>query len=155
MAEGRLSVSSDAESIFEENTTRNVESEQTKNINATKYLGITEKGKLRWTGSFENLEILMNDRELLETQVKWKSPGGNCKLLEMDGFEMRWYSNNCSLTIKGEQSDEIKCQLRMIAKPADKEIELSDNLFSEENNNGEGNGINIDSSARNSPNETS
>jgi hypothetical protein len=153
MAEGRLSVSSDAESIFEENTTRNVESERTKNINAAKYLGITEKGKLRWTGSFENLEILMN--ELLETQVKWKSPGGNCKLLEMDGFEMRWYSNNCSLTIKGEQSDEIKCQLRMIAKLADKEIELSDNLFSEENNNGEGNGINIDSSARNSPNETS
>ncbi len=43
----------------------------------------------------------------------------------------------------------------MIAKLADKEIELSDNLFSEENNNGEGNGINIDSSARNSPNETS
>ncbi len=104
MAEGRLSVSSDAESIFEENTTRNVESERTKNINAAKYLGITEKGKLRWTGSFENLEILMN--ELLETQVKWKSPGGNCKLLEMDGFGMRWYSNNCSLTIKGEQRDE-------------------------------------------------
>ena len=75
MAEGRLSVSSDAESIFEENTTRNVESERTKNINAAKYLGIAEKGKLRWTGSFENLEILMN--ELLETQVKWKSPGGS------------------------------------------------------------------------------
>ncbi len=43
----------------------------------------------------------------------------------------------------------------MIAKLADKEIELSDNLFSEENNNREGNGINIDSSARNSSTETS
>ena len=63
-------------------------------------------------------------------------------------MEIAWWK-------QGEQSDEIKCQLRMIAKLADKEIELSDNLFSEENNNGEGNGINIDSSARNSPNETS
>ncbi len=43
----------------------------------------------------------------------------------------------------------------MIAKLADKEIELSGNLFSEENNNREGNGISIDNSARNSPTETS
>ncbi|CAB4010786.1 Scavenger receptor cysteine-rich type 1 M130, partial [Paramuricea clavata] len=76
MADGRLFVSSDAElSDVEENTTKNVESKRANNINVVKYLNITEKGKLRWTGSFENLEILMN--ELLETQTKWSSPGGH------------------------------------------------------------------------------
>ena len=95
MADRRLFVSSDAElSDVEENTASNVESKRANNINVVKYLNITEKGKLRWTGSFEYLEILMN--ELLETRTKWSSPGGHCKLLEMDTFEMRWYSNNYS-----------------------------------------------------------
>lgn len=98
-------------------------------INAVKNLIITEKGKLRWEGSFENLESLMN--ELLEKQVKWSSPGGYCKLLETEGFEMRWYSNNYSLTIKGETSEEMKSQLRVMAKLVDKETEASDVLFEE------------------------
>jgi hypothetical protein len=67
MADGRLFVSFDGESDVEENTTRNVKSKRANNINVVKYLSITEKGKLRWTGSFENLEILMN--ELLETRT--------------------------------------------------------------------------------------
>ena len=75
MADGRSFVSSDAKlSDVEENTTRNVESKRANNIKVIKYLNITEKGKLRWTGSFENLEILMN--ELLETDkmvIAWWS----------------------------------------------------------------------------------
>ena len=133
MADGRLFVSFDGESDVEENTTRNVKSKRANNINVVKYLSITEKGKLRWTGSFENLEILMN--ELLETQTKWSSPGGHCKLLEMDTFEMRWYSNNYSLIIKGEQGEEMNSQLRIIANLyiADKETDLSNAFVSEGN----------------------
>ena len=80
MADGCLFVSSDAEAMLKRISKR------ANNINVVKYLNITEKGKFRWTGSFENLEILMN--ELLETQTKCSSPGGHCKLLEMDTFEM-------------------------------------------------------------------
>ena len=142
MADGRLFVSFDGESDVEENTTRNVKSKRANNINVVKYLSITEKGKLRWTGSFENLEILMN--ELLETQTKWSSPGGHCKLLEMDTFEMRWYSNNYSLIIKGKQGEveEINSRLRMMANLADKETELSNAFVSEGNDDREGNGVN-------------
>ncbi|CAB4042312.1 Hypothetical predicted protein, partial [Paramuricea clavata] len=139
MADGRLFVSSDAElSDVEENTTKNVESKRANNINVVKYLNITEKGKLRLTGSFENLEILMN--ELLETQTKWSSPGGHCKLLEMDNFEMRWYSNNYSLIIKGEQDEveEINSRLRIMANLADKETAF----VSEGNGDREGDGVN-------------
>jgi hypothetical protein len=39
----------------------------------------------------------------------------------MDNFEMRWYSNNYSLIIKGEQGEEIHSQLRIMANLADKE----------------------------------
>ena len=60
--------------------------------------------------------------ELLETQTKWSSPGGHCKLLGMGTFEMRWYSNNYSI-IKGEQGEEINSQLRIMANLADKETE--------------------------------
>ena len=75
MADGRLFVNSDAESD-EENTTRNLESKPANNINVVKYLSITEKGKLRWTGSFENLEILISERVARDTDemvITWWS----------------------------------------------------------------------------------
>ncbi|CAB4025037.1 Scavenger receptor cysteine-rich type 1 M130, partial [Paramuricea clavata] len=82
--------------------------------------------------------------ELLETQTKWSSPGGHCKLLEMDNFEMRWYSNNYSLIIKGEQDEveEINSRLRIMANLADKETELSNAFVSEGNGDREGDGVN-------------
>ena len=92
MADRRLLISSDNESDIHGNTSKNVSSQQTNDINVVKHLSFTDKGKFRWTGSFENLEIMMN--ELLETQVIWTSPGGYCKLLETENLEMRWYSNN-------------------------------------------------------------
>jgi hypothetical protein len=64
-------------------------------------------------GSFEELKTLMN--ELTEKDLKRTSPGGHCKLLELDEAEIRWYSNNKSLTIRGKASDDIKSQLRILA----------------------------------------
>jgi hypothetical protein len=74
--------------------------------NAENYLTVNEKGKFKWIGSFEELKTLMN--ELTEKDLKWTSPGGHCKLLELDEAEIRWYSNNKSLTISGKASDDIK-----------------------------------------------
>jgi hypothetical protein len=50
--------------------------------NAVNYLTVNEKGKFKWIGSFEELKTLMN--ELTEKDLKWTSPGGHCKLLELD-----------------------------------------------------------------------
>jgi hypothetical protein len=63
----------------------------------------------------------------------------------MDTFEMRWYSNNYSLIIKGEQGEEMNSQLRIIANLyiADKETDLSNAFVSEGNGDREGDGINI------------
>ena len=49
--------------------------------------------------------------ELTEKDLKWTSPGGHCKLLELDEAEIRLYSNNKSLTISGKANDDIKSQL--------------------------------------------
>ena len=60
----------------------------------------------------------------------------------MDNFKMRWYSNNYSLIIKGEQHEEIHSQLRIMANLADKETELSNAFVSEGNGNREGDSVN-------------
>ena len=73
-------------------------------INAVNYLTVNEKGKFKWISSFQELKTLMN--RLTEKDLKWTSPGGHCKLLELDEAEIRWYSNNKSLTICG------KCERR-------------------------------------------
>ncbi len=53
--------------------------------------------------------------KLTEKDLKCTSPGGLCKLLELDEAEIRWYSNNKSFTISGKASDDIKSQVRILA----------------------------------------
>ena len=67
--------------------------------NAAKYLKINERGKIKWTGPFTSLKLLMN--ELTEKECKWSTPGSSFKLLELDELSVRWYSDNNSLTING------------------------------------------------------
>lgn len=74
-----------------------------------RHLRLTDKGGLKWYGSFESLETMMN--ELLKQPTKWSSPGGGSKLLDMDELVIRWYSQNNSLTVKGEASEDMKTQL--------------------------------------------
>ena len=73
--------------------------------------------------------------ELTEKDLKWTSPGGHCKLLELDEAEIRWYSrsNNKSLTISGKASDDIKSQLRILADLSRTDTEATD----EGNDNGQ------------------
>ena len=100
------------------------------NNNAVTYLTVNEKGKFKWIGSFEELKTLMN--ELTEKDLKWTSPGGHCKLLELDEAEIRWYSNNKSLTISGKATDDIKSQLRILDDLSRADTEATD----EGNDNG-------------------
>ena len=62
------------------------------------------------SGTFENLEIMMNN--ILEKQTVWNSSGGDCKKLELDDLCVRWYMKNKSLTINGEGSEDLKSQLK-------------------------------------------
>ena len=59
-------------------------------------------------GPFEGLKNLMY--ELTGKETKWSSPGGYCKLLELNEV-VRWYSDSNSLTINGKLCDEFKTQL--------------------------------------------
>ena len=49
--------------------------------------------------------------ELTGKETKWSSPGGYCKLLELNEVVVRWYSDSNSLTINGKLCDEFKTQL--------------------------------------------
>ena len=44
-------------------------------------------------------------------QAKWTSPGDGCKLCDCEELSIRWYSVSCTLNIKEEKADEIKCKL--------------------------------------------
>ena len=78
--------------------------------NVLRDLTVSDKGKFKWSGTFENLEIMMNN--VLEKQTVWNSSGGDCKKLELDDLCVRWYMKNKSLTINGEGSEDLKSQLR-------------------------------------------
>ena len=77
--------------------------------NVLRDLPVSDKGKFKWSGTFENLEIMMNN--ILEKQTVWNSSGGDCKKLELDDLCVRWYMKNKSLTINGEGSEDLKSQL--------------------------------------------
>ena len=81
------------------------------------YLGITEKGKLKWNGSFEGLRNLVMTQHI--SAESWTSPGGDCKLCEDNGFTIRWYSTSGWLTFGGDKSDEVKTKLLLLAQKGD------------------------------------
>jgi hypothetical protein len=113
MAVGDAIVSSDMEQDLGEKSTIN---QTNYTDNAAKYLTVSEKGKFKWNGPFEVLTLLMN--ELTKSDTKWSTPGGYCKLLEVNDIAVRWYSDSNSFTLNGNSSDDIKSQLRNIASLA-------------------------------------
>lgn len=71
-------------------------------------LVFSEKGILKWHGSFEGLCDLVVRLNL--SNIKWTSPGGGSKLYENELLSIRWYSASGSLTIKGAKAEEIKAK---------------------------------------------
>ena len=80
--------------------------------NVLQHLTVSDNGKFKWNGTFENLEIMMNN--ILEKQTVWNSSGGDCKKLELDDLCMRWYMKNKSLTINREGSEDLKSELKAV-----------------------------------------
>ena len=99
--------------------------------NITKHLKVTDEGKLKWSGTFENLSILMD--KLLNKQVQWTSPSGDCRRLKYENFVLRWYSKSKTLTITGEGSEDLKSQLRVIVNVNESETLPSENQHYIEN----------------------
>ena len=106
MADGRLFGNSDTSLI-------NLDDSCIYCNNIVKHLSIIDKGKLKWNGSLENLIAFMD--KLLERKTLWTSTGGDYKRLELVNSIIRWYYKNGLLTIPGEESDDLKSQLRTIA----------------------------------------
>ena len=77
--------------------------------NTAKYLVVNDKDKFKWIGPFEGLKNLMN--ELTGNETKWLSPGGYCKLLELNEVAVRWHSDSKSLKIITQLSINCKTQL--------------------------------------------
>ena len=46
--------------------------------------------------------------------VKWSSPGGDCKLIESDVVSIRWYASSGNLTIKGKKAAAFELKLKTI-----------------------------------------
>ena len=64
-------------------------------------LCVTDKGKFKWQGDFESLQLFLEDTCILNTKGRWPTPGGEAKLLNNDDITIRWYSQSGSLMISG------------------------------------------------------
>ena len=135
MADRRVLISSTLEQNLHENTTDNDNDNHTSEVNSqAKNLTVNEKGKFKWHGSFENLKTLMN--KITEKETKWSS-SGYCKMLDLDEVVVRWYSNNNSLTINGNMSENMKSQLRILAALTKADSETTNNIDTDTNETGQ------------------
>ena len=71
-------------------------------------------------------------KDLIEKKGRWTTPGGYCKLLDLDEVVVRWYMDSKSFTINGSSSEDIKSQLFVIAKLIQRE-NLPDNVENKKN----------------------
>ena len=85
--------------------------------NAEKYLLLTNKGKLKWRGEFESLQVFLEKD--LNIKGKWTSASGT-KLLITDDLQIRWYnSQQETLTLNGPKAEEYKSLLEAKASILD------------------------------------
>ena len=63
---------------------------------------------------------------ILQHRSNWSKPGGHCRKLEEDGFIIRWYSDNSTITVSEAQGGKIKRSfLHMSTKELDSNVDLS------------------------------
>ena len=85
--------------------------------NAEKYLLLTNKGKLKWRGEFESLQVFLEKD--LNIKGKWTSASG-AKLLKTDDLQIRWYnSQQETITLNGLKAEEYKSLLEAKASILD------------------------------------
>ncbi|CAB3992512.1 Hypothetical predicted protein [Paramuricea clavata] len=92
--------------------------------NIEKYLFSNNKGNLKWYGDSVLLQELFD--HLLQHQLIRSKPGGYCRKLEGDGFTIRWYSDNGTLTVSEAKEEKIKRYLQhILTKEPDSIIDMS------------------------------
>jgi hypothetical protein len=74
--------------------------------------------------------------KITEQETKWSS-SGYCKMLDLDEVVVRWYSNNNSLTINGNMSENMKSQLRILAALTKADSETTNNIDTDTNETGQ------------------
>lgn len=94
-------------------------------------LHITEKGVLKWEGSFEVLKRFFDS--FLKTDTKWSTPRGNCKQHQSEnGLDIRWYSTTNSLCIDGPAGESLKTQLNILVRNFEQKSDNGDGEISVE-----------------------
>ena len=78
-------------------------------------LSVSEDGKLKWFGSFEELKDLVSNSIMLTG--KWSAPSRDCKLFKAENVEIRWYSKTKTLTNKGDKAEELKAKIMLEIVP--------------------------------------
>ncbi len=94
------------------------------------HLKKTVKGKLKWVGDFESLQLFV-EKNFVDLNGRWTSPRGGCKEFKHSKIALRWYIGTKSLILSGEQTDTIKDELLSLALQ-DEEL-FDENDTSDEN----------------------
>jgi hypothetical protein len=88
--------------------------EQTNNRSLLHGISINAKDKLIWSGSYEALQMFVEEVLNMSDGV-WDCPGGDAKRYKSGNIDMRWYQDSKSITLSGELKDEIKEKLILLA----------------------------------------
>jgi hypothetical protein len=89
-------------------------------------LSMTDKGKYKWSGSFEELKKLLNQE--LGYETNWSSPGGDAKKFQNEKLTIRWYADSSSLIIKGDDSSVLKEKLASLMIKESEAVETISDL---------------------------
>ena len=75
-------------------------------ISLLHYISLNDKDKLKWTGTFQELQMFVEEEGLnisnVESNGVWSSPGGDAKQFKTKDIDLRWYSGNQSITLNGK-----------------------------------------------------
>ena len=89
-------------------------SKETRNGSVIHGISINSKDKLLWNGSYEELQMFVEEVLNMSDGV-WDCPGGEAKRYKSGNLDMRWYQDTKSITLNGERKNEIKEKLISLA----------------------------------------
>ena len=115
-------------------------SKETRNGSVIHGISINSKDKLIWNGSYEELQMFVEE-DLDMSDGVWDCVGGEAKRHKSGNLDMRWYQDTKSITLNGERKNEIKEKLTSLAlvskqvKDSVHEARVFDDLYSLEDAN--------------------
>jgi lysophospholipase L1-like esterase len=85
-----------------------------KGISLLHNISLNDKDKLKWTGTFQALQMFVEEGLNISNGI-WSSPGGDAKQFKAKDIDLRWYSDTQSITLNGKLKEAIKEQLISLA----------------------------------------